>query len=256
MKFVKSIEFYFFSFLILLVTLPILAPILSYVGLNEMSQKIYLIFSFFCHQFDTRSLHLFDYQYAWCARDTGIWIGVLAASVGYKFRFFKGIGFLTLILFVIPIGLDGGIQTINTLLNFNSTGEVADIGYYSNNLTRFLTGSFVGIGVGLFLAPNIVERHIFPKFQSFKVLKLEKIINVLRVNLNNQFRRVGSVMVGMFILYFSLVFLWAITSNEHKPTNALDSVPKVQEGFFFVRRANGECPTDEFTGILNFECLL
>ncbi len=251
MRILKSIDFYFFSFIFLIASLPILAPILSTIGLNELSEKIYLIYSFFCHQFHTRSIHIFDHQYAWCARDTGIWIGFFIGAVLYKFRFLKQINFLYLIIFILPIALDGGIQTLFTFGNLNEAGEISNIGYFSNNFLRFLTGSFFGLGLSLFLAPNIIEQ--IKKSESIKLIqKLKRILNPL----NNQVKRITFTMITLVILYIFMIMIWGLTSKNYLPTNPIDSVPKVQEGYFFTRRLNGECPATEETGILNFECLL
>lgn len=254
-KFLRSLEFYFFTFLILINIMPVLAPIFSAIGLHELAEKVYLLYSFFCHQFDTRSIHVFDHQYAWCARDTGIWLGVLVGSLLLRYKILKGINFWKFIIFIIPIGLDGGIQTLNTMFNLSSYGIVSPEGYFSNNLTRFLTGAFFGIGVALFLAKDLVKTKDIRFQMSDKRFKIKDNFRDFKL-LKKQWFRIFLTMFFMFFVYVFLIFIWDITSSEIKPTNALDSVPNVQDGFFFERRRNGECPTSVETGILNFECLL
>lgn len=234
MRILKTIDFYFFSFLTFLVSLPILAPLLSAAGLHSISKYIYFVYSFFCHQFASRSLYIFDWQYAWCARDTGVWLGFLAGAIIYKMGFIKPINFIVLIIFCIPIALDGGIQTLATLISFGSD-TLLDEGYHSNNLFRFLTGALFGIGLSLFLTQYILtKRKTAKKYNPYKVMLI--------------------TLALLSLVYFVLVGLWSMSSTKINPTNALDSVPKVQEGFFFERRKDGECPTDIVTGPLNLEC--
>ncbi|MCA9386902.1 DUF2085 domain-containing protein [Candidatus Dojkabacteria bacterium] len=263
MKIIYKVDFWYFSFLFLLVTLPILAPILSAIGLHIISEKIYFLFSFFCHQFDTRSIHIFDYQYAWCARDFGIWLGVLTGSVLYKIKFLKPIKIWWLPIFIIPIALDGGIQTITTLGAINPFGIIqGDDFYVSNNLFRFLTGSFLGLGVALFIAQNIVEANRYTKIEvireQVRALLPQKLVeNRLIASLyNTNWKRIVITMLLLLLIYFCLIQVWDLSSHGHKPINSLDSIPKIQHDYFFIRRLHGECPTDRDSGLFNFECLL
>lgn len=263
MKYFKNIEFWYFFTLILLVTLPILAPILSAVGLHSISEKIYLLFSLFCHQFDTRSLHLFDYQYAWCARDFGIWIGILTGSVLYKFKILKALKLWHLIIYMIPIALDGGVQTITILGSINPLGIIQGENFYaSNNLFRFLTGSFFGIGVALLLAQNLVEVRSVHLRRSGHLARSsvniqDKGIELLPKQLyNKNWKRIILTILFLFSIYFVLIQMWDLSSHQHKPANILDSTPKIQQDYFFIRRLHGECPADEESGLFNFECLL
>ena len=77
----------FIIFLIILVTLPILAPILLHIGFNTFAQFIYDLYSLTCHQFHWRSIHVYDHQMAWCVRDTFIWSSFLITSIGYRFNY-------------------------------------------------------------------------------------------------------------------------------------------------------------------------
>ncbi|MCA9380677.1 DUF2085 domain-containing protein [Candidatus Dojkabacteria bacterium] len=254
MKIFNKVDFWYFLFLFLLVTLPIIAPILSAIGLHIISEKIYLIFSLFCHQFDTRSIHIFDYQYAWCARDFGIWLGLSIGSVLYKIGILKKVKIWHLVLFITPIALDGGIQTITTLEAINPFGIIqGDNFYVSNNLFRFLTGSFFGLGVSLFIAQNIIESRHYRFIKKIKAKAKNKLPNWI---FNTNWKRIIITMVGLLIVYFLLIQIWNLSSHEYKPTNALDSIPKVQHDYFFIRRAHGECPADKESGLFNFECLL
>lgn len=241
-----SIDKFFFSFLVSVVSLPILAPILSALGLHSISKFIYFVYSFTCHQFSSRSLFIGDYQYAWCSRDTGIWIGFLIAAILYKFGYLKKIKWYYFLIFLIPIALDGGIQTLATIPNIDSSGGISShIFYVSNNLFRFLTGAWFGIGLSLLLTPNIIQPATFTEDTKTKFKKL--------LNLNSKIKYV-SLFSFIFIIYFLMVSLWSLTSKEVKPLNTLDSKPKIQETNFFVRRGYGECPTTDPNDLFNFSC--
>jgi uncharacterized membrane protein len=177
---------------------------------------------------------MFDWQYAWCARDTGIWFGFLTGAVLYKLGFVRPLTFILLLLFCIPIALDGGIQTFSTLISIGSDIHGSE-GYHSNNLLRFLTGAFFGLGLSLYLSQYIITpKKNTEKFALYKIVILSLCV--------------------LSLIYFVLIGIWDITSKETKPTNSLDSTPKIQEGFFFERRRDGECPTDIATGPLNLDC--
>lgn len=140
----------FIVFLIVLNTLPILAPVFQAIGMDWLANPIYAIYSLMCHQFHWRSIHIFDYQIAWCTRDTFIWLSFLLVTLAYRFGFLtKQFNWYWILPFTIPIALDGGIQTLATVLGFGD-GEIF---YLSTNLMRMITGSLFGIGLAIVIAP-------------------------------------------------------------------------------------------------------
>lgn len=155
-KLTKNIFNYFIYFLIVLNILPFLAPIFSYLGLTFLSEPIYFIYSFTCHQFHWRSIHIYDRQVAWCARDTFIWMSFLLVCLALKYDFLpKGLKWYWILPFMVPIALDGGFQTISTMLGFSSDTHL----YLSTNFMRMVTGSIFGIGLGLVIAPFLKEEQ-------------------------------------------------------------------------------------------------
>lgn len=233
--------------------LPFLAPTLTAIGANSISRIIYFIYSWFCHQFHTRSLYLFDQQCAWCARDTGIWAGVLISSWAYLKGYVSRVRWFHLPIFILPILLDGGTQSISTLININQitdgTGE-----YFSNNFLRFVTGAWLGIGIGLWLVPNISEAIILKNKSKDEGTNI-KIEGSDSVKTKNNHLKIIFIQLILILIYIFLVLLWNLTSQTIKPTNFLDSVPKKQEMFLLERRRDGECPTSGMD-IFNFDCLL
>lgn len=236
----------FFS---ILFVLPFLAPILSSFGANSISRIIYFIYSWFCHQFHTRSLYLFDHQCAWCARDTGVWAGVLLSSWAYLKGYVSRVRWFHLPIFVLPILLDGGTQTISSLININqvvgSSGE-----YLSNNFLRFATGAWLGIGIGLWLVPNISEAIGMKREK-----KISKNYHPRPNGLTYKHFAILIIFSVLILFYIFLVLLWNLTSQTIKPTNFIDSIPKTQELIQFERRKYGECPS-KGNDIFNLDCFL
>ncbi len=231
-----------------LVSLAFLAPITLALGLTPIAKVLYFIYSFFCHQFANRSIHLFDYQLAWCARDTGIWIGFFIVALLIKLGKIKGIRWYWVILFVIPIALDGGIQTIFTMLNVSATGSlIADPAYVSNNLMRFMTGSIFGIGVSLWLSPLMQTKIITEKKD---VLKTKLALK------NKNYFKILVLIVTMFPTFVLLLGVWDLTSQENNPVAPLESVAKVNKDQFFLRREDAICPVNALDDFLDLDCFL
>lgn len=222
------------AFVSFIAFVPLTAPLFLAVGLQSIAKKIYFIYSFFCHQFSSRSLHLFDYQYAWCARDTGIWIGIMLTAFYVKFTKTQGIKWYWLPLFALPVALDGGIQTISTIVNMAGTSEWF---YLSNNLTRFLTGLFLGIGVSLWVSPQLRA-----EFENTKGRAIKK------------FKVILTIFIAGFISYVFLIFGWNVTAKNIYPVGLFDNIPKISNKNFFARREDAPCSTNGLEDIIQIEC--
>ena len=166
---------------------------------------------------------MFDYQYAWCVRDTFIWLNLLVIGLlTAKFQI-KPIKWYWLIPFVVPIALDGGIQTVATILGFVN----AEPFYISTDLTRMITGAIFGIGFGLWIMPNMWEAGNYIEKRKILNLKLLKLIFL--------------IFFMNCILYIALVAFWEWTSPVNKPSNFLDYSVKtpVHTQDWLIRRAHG-----------------
>ena len=233
----KKNKSYFSAYNILLIIIgllcfsAILAPILMALGLEGPAKYIYFIYSFFCHQIHYRSLHVFEHQFAWCTRDTFIWFGMLFTGISLKYIHFKGLKWYHIIL--LPIGMDGGIQLFATLAGV--TGNNEGIFYASTNFTRMLTGSLLGIGVGLWVFPTIRD------------MDGEKIVSKFKTGL---IKTIFIILSFLFLLYLSFLGLWYITSTEYRPLNVIDHSNRFPEDKdeWFIRRQNGTCPVDARDG--------
>ena len=152
------------AFVIAFATLPILAPILRLIGFGFGADIIYTVYFMFCHQRASHSFHIFDYQFAYCARDTFIWLTAAVLTIlRYKF-YFKPLKWYWFIIFSIPMAIDGGFQFVGIL---NSTINNTSVFYESTNLSRAITGSLFGIAVGGSLLAYMIDVTV-PKWQKDK----------------------------------------------------------------------------------------
>jgi uncharacterized membrane protein len=226
-KIFNYIDKRFYSFvLIILIALniaPIMAPVLAALKITWLAQAIYFVYSFFCHQLDWRSLHIFDYQYAWCARCTFIWLNILVVGLLVKKYKIKPLKWYWLLPFLVPIALDGGIQTIATIIGYVNASPF----FITTNFLRMITGSIFGIGFGLWIMPNMWEAGNY--IENRKPLNISIIKLVIIMTLLN------------FILYLVLVTFWNWTSPNNKPSNFLDFAAKTPTNTqdWLVRRAHG-----------------
>ena len=102
--------------------------------MNPISRVVYYLGDVNCHQLSHRSYSYNDNQMSFCARDTGIFIGLV---LGFMYASRKKI-ILTLPLIIaalLPIGLDGTIQLLTD--------------YESTNPKRLITGLIAGVATGI-----------------------------------------------------------------------------------------------------------
>jgi uncharacterized membrane protein len=216
------------------------APILAHFGFTGVAHWIYVVYSFLCHQRPWRSIHLFDYQVAWCTRDTFIYLSMALSAffvVGFKIRKVK---WYYPVLAILPFALDGTVQLIAELDGVLNNKEV--FFYASTNFIRMLTGTIFGTGAGLWLFSKLDET-VYEELEMNDQLpnpNVQTITNNLmakrpkreaesekRRAKQNVFRNLKyflAVVSICFITYIALVRMWDITSNEYKPGGFLDSI--------------------------------
>lgn len=233
----------FLGFIVALNFFAFLAPVLMALGLPGLAKPIYFVYSFFCHQIHYRSLHLFGYQVAWCTRDSFIWFSMLMAAIAVKYVNYRGLKWFLVVVFVIPIALDGGIQLIATMFGLASSADGAF--YVSTNFTRMVTGSLLGIGLGLWIFPTLREMDL--KAMEAAKKKVE----------TKSWKIIISIFTICFIFYEILLGVWYITSKDYRPLNVIDHTSRLPENKneWFIRRKHATCPTDlEDSGLLTFNC--
>lgn len=216
----------FLSVIGLLNILPILAPIFAKIGLILPAKVIYWVYSFFCHQLHWRSFHICDYQNGWCSRCTFMWFNILLSGLAVKFLKLKNLKWYWVLVLILPMALDGGIQTVMTLIGF---GPFRSIDYMSTNFMRMLTGSIFGLGFGLWIFSNLKE-----------TVNLENKVKMKEGRPFNVFYFI-LISIGLSVLvYILMVFIWDATSTKYKPENFLDLSVKtpVHTEDFLIRSKN------------------
>ena len=109
---------------------------------NPFIRTVYHSGDDMCHMKKSRSLFINSHQMAYCARDLGIFFGfALGAALVTFVRI--DLRWWMLLIGLVPIGLDGGIQLVTS--------------YESNNILRILTGSLAGVVTMLALGLVVAE---------------------------------------------------------------------------------------------------
>jgi len=102
--------------------------------MNPLARLIYTMGDIFCHQNVERSFYLNGNQMPFCARDVGIFLGLLIGiSVNMIFRIPPTT--LLIVFLMLPLFIDGMVQGITD--------------YESTNSLRILTGILGGTAIGL-----------------------------------------------------------------------------------------------------------
>ena len=207
-------------FLAIFTLLPIIAPIAAHFQLYFISDSIYWIYQWLCHQRPWRSYHMFDYQLAMDARMM-LMFGSMA--IGGLIIYIKKIkplkpknAIIFPILLIIPLGLDGTIQAIAEI-----TSSADKLPFYeSTNFMRSLTGTFFGIGVAFGLFP-------FLNGQNGKA------------SLKDYFRPIVITLLTSLLFMIVLVVGWSLTSTKHKPSHFLVDVEQRFPGYNYEITTSG-----------------
>jgi len=193
----------------------ILAPILAHFGFTGVAHAIYFIYQFLCHQRPWRSLHLFDYQVAWCTRDTFIYLSMGFSAIAVVLFKIRGVKWYIALISLLPFAIDGTIQLIAEFVGLTGGQEV--FFYASTNFNRMLTGSIFGTGAGLWLFSLLAET-LDEEFED----NLRK--NKIKPNKKKNILTFFSIVVICFLFYIGLVQIWNLTSEKYKPSGLLDNV--------------------------------
>ncbi len=111
---------------------------------NPLAAWVYYTGDVGCHQHANRSLFINGNQMPYCARDTGIFLGVFIGfiiAVFYRIR----MSMFTFGLFVLPLAVDGTVQLLTP--------------YESTNLLRIITGILTGVAFAWMLSSMMDEAH-------------------------------------------------------------------------------------------------
>lgn len=130
---------------------------------NPFVREVYHSGDQLCHQKSARSLYICENQMSYCARCFGIFLGLAIGAAIATFVWID-LKWWLLLLGIIPIGLDGGLQLITS--------------YESNNVLRIFTGTLLGVVTMLAVGLVVIELSEFTKlrlkFKKFKNKDIEK----------------------------------------------------------------------------------
>lgn len=151
-----------FSVILLWNFLILLAPIAAASNLEKFAAPFYTFFGYLCHQIGDRSFHIENHAFAVCARCFGIYFGLLFGFVIYPiFRILEDTEPLPkfwLFLSLVPLGIDWTLGAFGIWEN--------------THLSRFITGTILGVMCAVFIIPALVEM-----FQSRLRRNLHKPVN-------------------------------------------------------------------------------
>jgi len=132
---------------ITIVGLIIAAPLAQANGHAAFAFSIYNVFHFVCHQLPERSFHLAGYQFAVCARCTGLYSGFASATLLYPLaRSLERTDTpsrIWLLLAAVPLGVDFGLGYFGIWEN--------------THLTRFVTGALLSTTAVFYIMPGLIQ---------------------------------------------------------------------------------------------------
>ncbi len=121
-------------------------------GTEGTGSLLFHLYRPMCHQLPGRSFYAFGAQMPVCARDVGIYGGMLLGALAFPFVFgMRSTKLLPLWIFIgtmIPIGIDGGVQLVSGYFPLPLIGV-----YESTNPLRLATGLLMGIVMSLYAIP-------------------------------------------------------------------------------------------------------
>jgi uncharacterized membrane protein len=190
---------------------PFLAPIFMHLDWGGPANTIYFVYSFFCHQLPERSYFLFGPHVTYSLKDIqAVWMDTInplllrkftgTAAMGWKVawsdrmvsfyggvwlfallwyplrRRIRGLPWWGLVLFLLPMGVDGGTHFLSDLAGIgqgfrytnlwltNLTHSAFSSNFYTgdalgsfNSWMRIITGLLAGLGLVWFAFPYIEE---------------------------------------------------------------------------------------------------
>ncbi len=214
-KLMQHFPLIFGIFILAMDAIAFAAPILAELGFDGAAHLIYRVYFFLCHQRPWRSIHLFDYQVAWCTRDTFLYLSLGLAGILVSLFKIRNVKWYVAFLSVIPFALDGGIQFIAEI-QATMNGEL-EFFYASTNFFRMLTATIFGAGVGLWLFSMMgevieEEANLDSRFKNKDLSKERK----------KWFLYYLAIILICFVSYLGIVQVWKATSPKYSPAGLLD----------------------------------
>ncbi len=135
----------------------------QFESLSIVPRTLYIIGDLECHQIAERSYFLNGNQMPFCSRDLGLFLGI-ALGFGIATFFILQLNPMWLLIGLVPIGLDGGLQLVTE--------------YESTNPMRLVTGMAGGAALALLLASFVLAfREDAKRTPSFEQERLKENMN-------------------------------------------------------------------------------
>jgi len=135
------------TFVTLLVSLIIVAPLAEAVGQMDLADGIYRAFAPFCHQLPERSYFIDEHKFAVCSRCTGIYFGFAFTLLLYPLvRSLRNAAFPArywLLLATLPLAIDFSLTFFGIWENTHTS--------------RLLTGVLLGGTAVFYVMPGIID---------------------------------------------------------------------------------------------------
>ena len=127
--------------------LIVAAPLAKAYGITSLSVPLYHFYHYICHQIPERSFFVAGEQFGVCSRCFGVYFGLFLGFAVYPlWRTIEDIEPLPrfwLFLSLIPISIDWSLTVFGIWEN--------------THLSRFVTGSILGVACATFIVPATVE---------------------------------------------------------------------------------------------------
>ena len=135
------------SIALLIVIATVAAPVAIARGHADLSDVIYRVFSYLCHQLPERSFHFAGHPFAVCSRCTGLYAGFALATFALPLvRPLKRTDtphVIWLLLSAVPLAIDFGLTYFEIWQN--------------NHFTRVTTGALFGAVAAIYVVPGLLE---------------------------------------------------------------------------------------------------
>jgi uncharacterized membrane protein len=171
-----------------------------------------------CHRISERSFHIGNYQLPLCARCSGMYLGAVSALVFQSITGWKRLkvphwSILALLgIFVVAFGIDGANSYLYLMKQVvpGILPKVPNL-YLPNNTLRLLTGSGMGIGMGVMLFPAFnqtvwadgEEKQALPGWKAFGLLlSIQAVLDLLVLS--------GSAIVLYPLAVLSALAVWLL----------------------------------------------
>ncbi|GEM_PF-274669 len=121
-------------------------PVLASFGgtSGDIADILYRLYGVVCHQFDSRSFHMYDHSFAVCIRCTAIYFGFFGSIIFVRSGVhFKGGRHHWIVGAALPMFIDALFDTVGI--------------FPSSTVSRLITGGIFGFGMAIVLVDSVLD---------------------------------------------------------------------------------------------------